>query len=157
MTLNSNKEVSSFSRESYYGLEFIWYGVDRIGNIGFFEAGELPIPSKVFNNESLYKELDSFFQNLPQITDSEVTEKMKDLRTASGGEPDFTGFLIEANRGIFYFNEMDTFIKEEYIYGYYLMVKPLKNLHFSNLPERIQERLDLFRFPIIFSDVEKID
>lgn len=53
-----------FRRDTWYGLIFRWYGVDKNDCIAIFETGELPIPKDVFSNEDNYRELGLFFRLL---------------------------------------------------------------------------------------------
>lgn len=151
-----SEKPPEFRREAWYGLMFRWYGVDKIGNITIFESGELPIPQKIFTDESAYRELDIFFRNLPQITVANTIDELKREKNAAGNPIDFTNWIYEASKGLFFFDEIDS-IGIWHIYGYHLIVTPEIKIHFNSLPVRIQKLLEPFRFPIIFSDTKEIE
>lgn len=146
-----------FRRDAWYGLIFRWYGIDKLGDIAIFETGELPIPKAVFTNEVDYKELEMYFRQLPQITTSQITGKMSKLKTASGKTLGFSDDLSTSNCGLYFIDEVDTFLDQEYLYGYYLLAVPNKKLNINVLPEKIQHLLSPYQFPIVFSDIEKVD
>ena len=83
--LNETLSNLEFARDAYYGLGFRWYATDSAGNLAVFGADELPIPKIVFNNENDYKELDSFFMNLPKITSSKLVKKFEEIKRNTQG------------------------------------------------------------------------
>jgi hypothetical protein len=146
-----------FNRDAWYGLIFRWYGVDKIGNIAIFETGELPIPKIVFENEDNYREIDLFFRSLSKITTASLADGISELKTVTGDSVDFSGTISESSSGLFFIHEMDTFMGKEYLYGYYLMVIPNQKIAFNGIPHRIQELIEPYRLPVIFSEISKIN
>jgi hypothetical protein len=144
-----------FKRHAWYGLIFRWYGVDKIGNIAIFETGELPVPKKVFENEDNYREIDLFFRNLPKITTASIA-KVNELKTVTGDSVDFSDTISEASIGLFFIHELDTFVGKEFLYGYYLFAIPSQKIAFNALPLRIQELIEPYRLPVIFSEISNI-
>jgi hypothetical protein len=145
-----------FKRDAWYGLIFRWYGVDKIGNVAIFETGELPIPKEVFKNESSYRELDLFCRRLPKTTQATVPDEMSRLRTATGDLVDCSNWLDESSQGFFYIDELDTYGENKYLYGYYVKAIPNNKLYFNTLPSRIQELIEPYRMPVIFSEISNI-
>jgi hypothetical protein len=145
-----------FKRDAWYGLIFRWYGVDKIGNIAIFETGELPVPKHIFENEDNYREIDLFFRNLPKITTASLAVQLTGLKTVTGNSVDFSDAISDANKGLFFIHEMDTYVGKEYLYGYYLLAIPIQKIAFNTLPLRIQELLEPCRLSVIFSEISNI-
>jgi hypothetical protein len=156
-----------FAPNVWFDCGFNWYGVDKTGNIGIFHAAELPIPSKIFTDEVAYRELDSFFSNLPQTTTAELANgKIREIKTVIGRPIDYSDYLAEAEKGLFSFKEINTFIEtkkrfwrieRESLYGCYLIAIPNKKINVIDLPEKFRLYLESYRLPIEFSESEKID
>lgn len=154
-----------FRRDAWYGLIFRWYGVDAVGNIAVFQTGELPIPKAVFADEDAYRKLDLYFRGLPRVTKGKVAEKVKELRTVSGDEIDYSDYLAESAKGLFCIDEIDTYthrkksfgyIEREEWYGYYLTTIPENPLNIKDLPGEISRLLESYYFPLEFSDAVKV-
>ncbi len=156
-----------FKPNVWYDAGFTWYGVDKTGSIGIFQAGELPIPSKIFTNETAYRELDHFFRELPQTTTAELASgTIREIKTVIGKPVDYSDCLMEASKGLYFIKEINTFletrktfwrVEKQYLDGYYLIAIPNKKLHILDLPEKFRLYLKSCQFPIDFSETEKID
>lgn len=155
-----------FNRIAWYGLIFRWYGIDKNGDIAIFETGELPIPKNIFTDKNAYRELDSFFRQLPKITSATVVTELLEIKKANGDSIDYSDYLSESGKGLFFIDEIDTyinkkrtfgFVEQEIWYGYYVKTVPNNKLNVKNLPEKIRNLLDPYYFPIEFSSIKKID
>lgn len=157
MNYSDYLEYLPFCRESFYGLGLPWYGVDKLGQIAIFEGGDLPIPNRVFFDKSDYMELYNFFENLPRITKARLVKRFTKTTTFFGKITDYSDALTEAERGVYFIEEKNTFDKGEHLEGYYLIAIPNEKLYVTNLPKRIRQLLQIFNFPIDFSDIEDME
>ncbi len=157
MNQNSLDELGpEFTREAWYGLVFRWYALDREGNIGFFDAGYLPIPKIVVNDEGDYRSMHEFFANLCSATDAQIAPVLQRLRTGSGTFVETDGWHADASKGAFVFDEIEH-IGKRYARGYLRCATPRIRLAFKELPPPIRETLSRIRFPITFSRVDELD
>jgi len=125
-----------FAREEFYGLDFSWYMVDKLGNIAILTTGYGPIPKVLFNNESNYNIINNYFENIEFITSSYLTSAFKVKQDNHIGN--YKKFIDEAKKGLYSYDYQD------YDGPYKLVALPNSPISFDLLPQRIKELLNLF-------------
>ena len=129
-----------FQRNSFCGLEFNWYIVDRDGCIAQVSTGFGPMPAALFDDEDAYNTVWDYFEQLPQICDARLSDAgVARVESSPGG--DYSTCLKEARRGLYIYDETG--------YGphYRLWAIPRTALTIDQLPEHVRDYLDAYRLP----------
>lgn len=152
---------------SDHGCGFVWYGVDSEGNLAEFACNDAFVPEAFFNDVSVNRQLQSFFQNLPEITTTQLAEclspRFRQAANRFSGTNDF--WKTGANKGIFIFEETDDdswymhYRKwDDLKYPYELLLIPDKSLKVTDLPNEIQRLLEPYHFENLrFRDCQFLD
>ena len=153
------------------GCGFTWYGVDVEKNLAKFVCDEAYVPEALFIDVSNNIKLDSFFDNLPEITTAKLPEMLRPA-LQEAAERDKRNPLLnlwnplkEAQRGIYIFSEANdtTWYKEglnkqSTKNPYELLAMPDKSLKVYELSNEIQKLLEPYHFENLkFSDCRFLD
>lgn len=149
--INSNSpyefDEMLFQRNQFYGTNFTFYLIDSVNSIAVFSSGHYPIPKDVFRDKSEYLKVDDYMQNLPRLCNSFLSPKYKRLAG------DYSLALLEANRGLYSFDE-----ENNWTYNYDLYALPNKELKLTNLPKEIEKYLSSFKIEKVkFAELQEID
>lgn len=144
------------------GCGFIWYGIDETGNIAEFASEEADIPEVFFQDASVNKRTEEFFDNLPETTKSVLPENLRfELKESAKRLQEKKSFWrTGANKGFFIFDESEIpgFKNNAGKNFYELMLIPETPLKIANLPSDIQDLLKPYHFENLkFSDCQFLD
>lgn len=144
-----------FTRKKFDGLIFNWYGIDSTGAIAEFVAGFAPIPRVVFTDEDKYRKTESYFKKLLETTEEYLS--LIGLRHSKTSYDNLFEIRATARKGLYSFCEPDP-STEPNSENYQLIALPNEEIKLKNLPEEIQNYLELTKFKnIVFKEIEIIN
>lgn len=144
---------------------FVWFGVDAEGNIAEFSCEFGYIPEVFFKDVEANRQVQAFFQSLPETTITKLSENMR-LEIEQIAENNLTAnlddfFATGANKGYFIFEETENIHFGQMfrrIPAYELILIPQNRLKIRDLPDEIQKLLEPYRFENLnFEDCQYLD
>lgn len=139
-----------FTREAYYGLNFLWFGVDTHSHVAEFCSGFAPIPAGVFSEEAMYNNLLDYFETLP-ITGAAVLSSPS-KRARRKHRSDYSLALAQSRKGLYVFADDFDDTKES---SYLLSSKPEVPLSAADIPQTFRDQL--ISLPVSFPNSERVE
>jgi len=116
-------------------LDIDWFFTDG-QHIGFVASGGGRLPNSIAKEDKNIEILSSYFRNLPERTEIEINNELKDIMS-DVTEMYLSDFTLMAKKGLYTFDKttLNNFLEP----NYHLVAKPINALKIQDLSIQIQD------------------
>lgn len=115
-------------------LDIDWFFIAD-DKIGFVASGGGKLPNFVAQSSESMNEISSFMKTLPQITEVEINNNLKEIKGTTIENSYLEDFIFMAKRGLYSFDK--TYLNNFSDTHYHLVAKPISPLTIDRIPINI--------------------